>query len=80
METTMLLQEAVPNTTGYMLLAYSFLLGLPILYVISWVVRRRNLERDLEMLESLKADEQKRTAATPSSPTRPPESTARQLP
>jgi hypothetical protein len=72
----MLFQEAVPDTVNFLIAGYIFLLGLPILYVISWYVRRRSLERDIEMLESLKADEQKRSAAAP----RPPEPNARQLP
>ena len=58
-----LLLDTTPNTVGYLVAGYIFLLGLPILYVISWVVRRRSLERDLEMIESLKADELKRGAA-----------------
>ncbi|MBP7692720.1 MAG: hypothetical protein KA764_12420 [Anaerolineales bacterium] len=47
-----------PNTLNYMLLGYAVLFGLPLLYVISWWFRRRNLRRDLELLKSL-ADEKK---------------------
>jgi hypothetical protein len=54
--------DPTPNTVGYMLAGYFFLVGVPILYVISWFVRQRSLERDIEMMESLAAEEQKRTA------------------
>ena len=78
------LLDTTPNTVGFLIAGYIFLLGLPILYVISWFVRRRSLERDIEMLESLKADEQRRIAntpaAAPASPARPAEPNARQLP
>lgn len=42
-----------PDTFGYMVLGYAFLFGLPLLYVLSWWWRRRNLEKDLEVLRSL---------------------------
>jgi hypothetical protein len=57
-----ILLDPTPNTFGYMLAGYIFLVGVPILYVISWFVRQRSLERDIEMMESLAADEEKRTA------------------
>jgi hypothetical protein len=53
------LQETA-DTLGYMLLGYAVLLGLPALYTISWFLRRRNLERDLETIETLAQDEKKR--------------------
>jgi hypothetical protein len=54
-----LLQDT-PNTVNYMLAGYAVLLGVPALYVVSWFIRRRNLRRDLETIERLAADEQKR--------------------
>ncbi len=54
-----LLQETA-DTVGYMLFGYAVLLGLPALYIVSWFMRRRNLERDLETLETLAQDEKKR--------------------
>ena len=54
--------DPTPNTVGYLVAGYLFLVGVPILYVISWFVRQRSLERYIEMMESLAADEQKRTA------------------
>jgi len=50
-----------PDTFGYMLLGYGVLFGLLFLYVLSWQLRRRNLERDLEMLRSLEAEEKRET-------------------
>jgi len=67
------LQETA-NTTDYMVLGYAFLLGLPVLYMLSWVMRRRNLQRDLEMIETLAAEEKKRresAAARPAPAERP---------
>jgi hypothetical protein len=45
------------DTTGYMLLGYGVLIGMMLLYIISLVVRRRNLERDIEMLRTLSESE-----------------------
>ena len=75
-----LLDATTPNTVGYLIAGYIFLLGLPIAYIVTWFIRRRSLERDIEMLESLQADEQKRAPAAPAPATRPPEPNARQLP
>jgi hypothetical protein len=58
----LLLLDPTPNTVAYLVAGYFFLVGVPILYVISWFVRQRSLERDIQMMESLAADEQKRTA------------------
>jgi hypothetical protein len=48
-----------PNTVVYMLAGYAVLLGLPVLYVVSWMVRRRNLQKDLEVITAIAADEPK---------------------
>lgn len=42
-----------PNTLAYMIAGYAVLLGLPLLYVASWFVRRRNLEKDLDVIQSI---------------------------
>lgn len=49
----MLFQEITPDTTSYMLLGFAVLFGLPLLYIVSLIVRRRNLEKDVELIESL---------------------------
>ncbi len=46
-----------PDTFNYMLLGYAVLFGLPFLYVLSWWFKRRNLEKDLELLNTLKDDQ-----------------------
>jgi hypothetical protein len=45
-----------PDTSYYMLLGYAFLLGLPILYILSWFVRYRNLAKDREVFKALEQD------------------------
>ena len=74
------LLDTTPNTIGYLIAGYIFLLGAPIAYIVTWFIRRRSLERDIEMLESLKADEQKRAANPPAAAPRPSEPNAQQLP
>jgi hypothetical protein len=48
----MLLQET-SSTFGYMLAGYVVFFGLPFLYLVSWLVRQRNLEKDIELLKTL---------------------------
>lgn len=47
----MLLQEAPVSTFNYMFLGFIAILGIMALFLISLVVRFRNLYRDLEQLE-----------------------------
>ena len=54
----MLLDET-PNTIGYMIAGYAVLFGLPFLYVISWLVRQRNLEKDIELIQTLTEEKKK---------------------
>ncbi len=53
-----LLQDASPDTVRFMLLGYAFVIGLPLIYIISYFVRRRSLERDLETIDTLSKEEQ----------------------
>jgi hypothetical protein len=58
----MLFDNTTPDTVNYLIAGYTVLLGFPILYVVSWFVRRRGLKRDLSTLELLaKEAEVKRT-------------------
>ena len=41
------------DTFGYMLFGFIVIFGTMLLYLISMIVRKRNLERDLESLEDL---------------------------
>jgi len=51
----MMLQEATPDTLGYMLFGYGVILGTMALFVLSLVSRFRNLRRDLELMEEVQA-------------------------
>ena len=52
----MFLLDETPNTVVYMLAGYAVLLGFPILYVLSWVVRRSGLKHELELLKIIQAE------------------------
>ena len=45
-----LLQVGPADTTSYMIAGYAVIFGMMLLYVLSLVVRKRNLEKDLEVL------------------------------
>ena len=47
------LQDAPANTTTYMIAGYTVIFGIMLIYLISLIVRRRNLQQDAEMLELL---------------------------
>ncbi len=49
----LLLQEAPPDTAGYMIAGYAVIFGVMLVYLISLIVRQRNLYRDLESLEEI---------------------------
>ena len=53
-----LLQASTPNTIPYMILGYALIGGVGLIYVVSLLLRQRNLKRDLEVLASLKGDEE----------------------
>lgn len=48
-----------PNTVNYMLAGYAVLVGIPLLYIASWILRRRTLEKDLELIDDLSKDRAK---------------------
>lgn len=45
--------ETIPDTSAYMIGGYTFAFVAMALYLISLVIRSRNLNRDLSMLEDL---------------------------
>ena len=57
----MFFQDAPPDTSSYMILGYAVFFGISIIYLISLAVRRRNLERDLQTLEELQAENKSRS-------------------
>jgi hypothetical protein len=54
---TQILQEAPAETTGYMIAGYAIIFGVMLLYVASLYIRKRNLLRDLEVLEEMEGEE-----------------------
>jgi len=51
------LQQATPETTQYMIAGYAVIFGVLALYLVSLIVRSRNLKRDMEVLQELEAAE-----------------------
>jgi hypothetical protein len=49
----MFLQEATPDTSGYMIAGYAVAFIVMALYVLSMYVRSRNLNQDLTLLEEM---------------------------
>ena len=53
-----LIQEGPADTTSYMLAGYAIIFGVMLLYLISLLVRQRNLQKDLEVLEEIQGDQE----------------------
>ena len=53
----MLLQQGPADTFSYMVLGYAVILITMGLYVVSLIVRRNNLNKDLQLLEELDLDD-----------------------
>ena len=53
-----ILQQAPAETTRYMIAGYTVIFTIMLLYVLSLVVRRRNLERDLDTLKEMEPKEE----------------------
>jgi hypothetical protein len=49
----MFLQEATPDTSGYMIAGYAVAFVVMYLYILSIYVRSRNLNQDLSLLEEM---------------------------
>ena len=49
--------EQPANTMGYMLAGYGVIFGVMLLYLVSLVIRWRNLRQDEEMLEQVEQQE-----------------------
>lgn len=62
----MLLQDAPPNTSAYMIAGYAVFLVISAIYLVSFWIRRRNLERDLTVLEAMLAESKSTAGKTPS--------------
>ncbi len=49
----LLAADPTPDTSGYMVAGYIVIFGIMLVYLVSLLVRNRNLRRDLETLEEL---------------------------
>lgn len=69
----MFILDTPPDTSAYMIAGYTIFFILLILYLISLFIRTRNLNQDLNILESIK--EQSQTAASRPAASKPSGST-----
>jgi len=53
-----LLQAGPANTTTYMLAGYIIIFGVMFLYLLSILIRNRNLSQDWEVLQEMKVEEE----------------------
>jgi hypothetical protein len=70
----MFFQEAAPDTSGYMIAGYAVFFVISAIYLLSLILRQRNLERDLEALDAIKAE----SRGVPGGPRRAPSAGAKQ--
>jgi len=54
---SLLIQDAPANTTNYMIAGYVVIFGVMLIYLISLLIRQRNLQKDLEVLEEIQVEE-----------------------
>ncbi len=52
---TSIIQQAPAETTRYMIAGYSVIFSVMFIYIISIFIRRRNLKRDLEILNEMES-------------------------
>mgnify|MGYP001354184673 CR=1 FL=1 len=57
-------QEAIPDTSGYMIAGYTVTFIVMSIYVLSLYLRANNLKRDAETLESLQTENKPKTNST----------------
>ena len=56
MNYAVLLQDTTPDTSGYMVAGYVIFAVIMAIYIVSFLARGRNLQRDLSTLETMKAE------------------------
>jgi hypothetical protein len=71
MNYVMLLQDAPPDTSGYMIAGYAVFVVVMAVYLISFMARRRNLEQDLSTLRMIEAENKARTSKPAQKPRSP---------
>ena len=55
---TSLIQQAPAETTTYMVAGYSVIFGIMLIYIISLILRNRNLKRDMQTLHELERQDE----------------------
>jgi len=58
-------QDTTPDTSGYMVAGYVIFAVIMAIYIVSFLARGRNLERDLSTLETMKAESKAMTPHPP---------------
>lgn len=53
-----LFQEGPADTTNYMIAGYAIIFGVMLIYLFSLLVRQRNLQKDMEVLEEIQSEEE----------------------
>lgn len=56
MELLSILQQTTPDTVDYMIAGFAVIFGVIGIYLVSFLVRNRNLRKDLELLEEIDQD------------------------
>jgi hypothetical protein len=54
----MLFLQQPPDTSAYMIAGYVVIFGSMLAYVVSLIIRRRNLEQDIQVLQELESRQQ----------------------
>jgi hypothetical protein len=49
-------QEGPADTTNFMIAGYAIIFGVMLIYLISLLVRQRNLQKDMEVLEEIQGE------------------------
>ncbi|MDD5368107.1 MAG: CcmD family protein [Anaerolineaceae bacterium] len=50
---SLLQTDPTPDTTGYMIAGYAVIFGVMLIYLVSLIVRARNLEQEMDALEEI---------------------------
>ncbi len=64
----MFLQDTPPDTSGYMIAGYVVFFAMAAIYLVSLMVRSRNLKQDLATLESMQKENPNAMTGAPKPP------------
>jgi hypothetical protein len=51
-------QEGPADTTSFMIAGYVIIFGVMLIYLVSLLVRQRNLQKDMQVLEEIQSEEE----------------------